>query len=562
MRKELPDLTLTGIEYGSRVTHWSFNSLYYPGLTSIPINKVESVLAGNNLPSTTEARISLCIRLYETLQGRVTAGNSPGTIMAIFQTTRSFFKWADLHSKTLDLPNIEQAFLDWCDWNFDATRTKPTAAQTAFSNAARVGALIDEALDRTSTIISLSRLRKKKKPKEWGRESDKIDFSKLFIMGEALIDICESLSIDAVQGPLPIEISYRCGKTTTHWCGLIPTDKLKWNGLLGENKKPLPRRERRINDVSWNSRHSIMNLRLEAEILIFIAQTQINLTQALELKASKVKYQSNTTGYKVTNLHKARRGGEVSFDIYSEYRPHFDRYLKWRDQLFPDDELLFPLKSHTTKTPGTCPVFRAVRNVLSELDISYVNPRTLRLSKVNWLLRKTRDPALTAEMAQHTETTLLQSYERPNHQAALSELTRYHQAQEAALVPPGPGMCVIREPLHIDTILKGAPKPDCANPAGCLFCVHQRDIAELDHVWSLFSYRYLKSVELATHRPTATESDIHPAKIVVDAVTAKIAAFSNIDAFKAWTIESAIRIEEGKFHPKWDGFIKLMELRL
>ncbi|WP_336873436.1 site-specific integrase [Pseudomonas juntendi] len=482
--------------------------------------------------------------------------------MATFQTTRSFFKWADSNEKTLSLGTIEQVFLDWCDWNFDATRTRPTAAQTAFGNAARVGALIDDALDRTSTIISLSRLRKKTKPKNWGRESDKIDFSKLFAMGEALVDICESLTAEVVRGPLPINISYRDGKTTTHWCGLIPTEKLKWNGLLGENKKALPRRERRISDVSWNSRHSIMNLRLEAEILIFIAQTQINLTQALELKVSKVTYQSITTGYKVANLHKARRGGEVSFDIYSEYRQHFDRYLKWREQIFPDDELLFPLRSHATKTPGTCPVFRAVRNVLKDLDISYVNPRALRLSKVNWLLRKTRDPSLTAEMAQHTETTLLQSYERPNHQAALSELTRYHQAQESALAPPGPGMCVSPEPLLINSALKGTPKPDCANPAGCLFCVHQRDIAELDHVWSLFSYRYLKSVELATHRPTTNESVIHPAKIVVDAVTAKIDAFSKIDEFKAWIAESAIRLDEGRFHPKWDGFIKLMEYRL
>jgi hypothetical protein len=561
MNTHLPDLTFKQIEYGNRETPWSFNSLYYVGLSSIKISFATSIIGDKTSTEPDASRAELCVRLYEALQGEITLGRSPATVKGTYQNIRSFFGWADANSIPMDMKSAEQAFLDWCDWQFDNSRGNPTAAQSAFSRCVRVGSVIDSAFHRSSTIISLTRLRKRTKPRDWKRDSDKVNFEKLFKMGGVLHDICNSLTIEKIQGELPIKISAG-GRALDHWCGLIPSENLKWNGLSALDGKPLLRRQLRMDDRSWKSRHSIMNLRIEAEILIFIAQTQINLTQALDLENSKVAYQSTNSGYRVSNLFKGRRGGTVTFDIYSEYRQHFESYLKWRNQLFPDDPLLFPLKSHNTRTIGNGPTFGAVRKILTKLDIEYIPPRMLRLSKVNWLLRKTRDPSLTAEMAQHAEATLLMMYEKPNHQAALSEISRFHQAQEAALSSPGPGLCVTPQPILIKPMPKGMPRPDCINPAGCLFCQHQRDIAELDHVWSLYSYRYLKSVELAIHRPPADEKGDHPAKAVVDVITEKLEAFSKIEIFKPWLSESATRVEEGKFHPKWDGFIKLMEFRL
>ena len=562
MNAPLPNLTFVRIKYGNRESSWSFNSLYYTGFSALSIRDASRSLSYKTPPAPDSLRVKLCLRLYENLQGEITAGKSPATIKATYQATRSFFAWADENSKSLSLSAIEQVFVDWCDWHFDKTRGNPSAAQTAFTKAARVGSLIDSALDRQRTLISLSRLRKRGHTKAWVRNSEKIAFDNLFSMGEALIDVCNSLTTERTQGKLPIIINFRTGKTLEHWCGLIPTESLKWGGRISEGGRYLNNRVKRMEDASWNSRHSIMNVRIEAEILIFIAQTQMNLTQVLELRYSKVSYQSTGNGYRVANIYKARRGGEVSFNIYSEYRQHFEKYLKWRDVIFPGDDLLFPLRSHNTRTLGNCPRLSGIRKILTKIKIEYFPPRALRLAKVNWLLRKTRDPSLTAEMAQHAETTLLQSYERPNHQAALAEMTRYHQAQEAALAPPGPGMCILPEPLMIISASKGSPKPDCANPAGCMFCQHQRDIAELDHVWSLYSYRYLKSIELATHRPSAEPLGEHPAKLVVDIITRKLQTFSEIEVFKPWINESELRVEEKRFHPKWDGFIRLMEYRL
>ncbi|WP_296130411.1 hypothetical protein [Pseudomonas sp. Ga0074129] len=558
----LSDLTFINVQYGKLETPWSFNSLYYKGLSSIPIDQVTRLIAKGNIPLPNKARENLARRFYQCLQGEIDAGKSPRTIKSTHQVMRSFYAWGDANGKKMIETSIEQTFLDWCDWMLDRARGNTKSEQNAFSRGVRVGSLIDNALGRTRTLISYSRLRKKTKPKDWGKNSDKINFEKLFSMGGALLDICNSLKISDIKGPIPIALNFRSGVTIPHWSGLIPTKNLKWGGMQSINKKPLIKRAIRMADTSWGSRYSVMNLRIEAEILIFIAQTQMNLTQVLELPNDKFTYQSVSNGYRVDRLYKERREGEVSFSIFSEYRLHFEKYLEWRNLLYPRDGLLFPLRSHFERAPTSNPKFGGVRKILDNLSIEYITPRALRDSKVNWLLRRTRDPSLTAEMAQHTEATLLQVYDKPNHQAALAELTRYHQKNDAALEPPGPGVCIEAQPIEIFQAVKGTPKPDCTNPAGCMFCEHQRDIAEFDHVWSLFSYRYLKSVELATNRPTSAERGQHPASMVIDAITKKIEAFSSTPEFKPWIAESATRLEEGRHHPKWDGFIRLMESRL
>jgi len=305
-----------------------------------------------------------------------------------------------------------------------------------------------------------------------------------------------------------------------------------------------------------------MNLRIEAEMLIFIAQTQMNVSQVISLPNGRFSYQSFSSGYHVEGIYKERREGEVEFDIYSEYRPHFEKYLEWRNELYSTDGLLFPLASHFGRAPTNSPNFSAVRKTLKKLEIRYITPQHLRLSKINWLLRKTRDPSITAEMGQHEEAMLLRVYDQPNHQAALAEITRYHQQTDPAFAPPGPGVCIQANPIATKGIPKEAPVPDCANPSGCLFCQHQRDIAEFDHVWSLISYRYLKSLELASQPPNEITRHKHPAHLTIEAVSAKIEAFMLAPEFEPWVQESSLRIEEGKYHPKWDGFIRLMELRV
>lgn len=557
--KPLADLTFYNVDYGRMETAWSLNSVLYNGLSSLPVNLATKTILEGGLKSPSEKRLALAVMLFENLQGALTSGRSPKTIKGTYQVLRSFYAWADDNGRDMTEHTIEKTFLDWTDWMFDRCRGNRSAHENAFSRAAKIAPIIDAVLGRERRIMSFSRLRKMRATKNWGKSSDKINIEALFKMGAALTDICESLSKETIYGSLPAILTFRTGETIKHWSMLVSDDKLKENGH--KYGKSLEKREAWIEEKSWRTRFPLMNLRIEAEILIFVAQTQANLSQVLPILNGKFSYQSYSGGYHCKRVYKDRREGEVEFDIYSEYRTHFEAYLSWRNAMYPEDGLLFPLKSHFQRNVTNSPNFSATRKILGTLNVPYITPRDLRLSKINWLLRETRDPEITAEMGQHEEATLLRTYEQPHHQAAASELSRYHQRTDPAFTPPGPGVCIEPTPLNVFDAAKGTPKADCVNPAGCLYCQHHRDIADLDHVWSLVTYRYLKSLELATHRPTRSAREKHPAQLTVEVLTGKLEEFKRTPEFALWVDESLIRVEEGNYHPKWDGFIKLMEIR-
>lgn len=169
---------------------------------------------------------------------------------------------------------------------------------------------------------------------------------------------------------------------------------------------------------------------------------------------------------------------------------------------------------------------------------------------------------MTAEMHSHTQETLIRNYEQPHLQVAMIEISRFHALTDPAIAPPGPGICIEAVPKAIPGAQPESPVPDCASPAGCLFCEHQRDIDCEDHVWSLSSYRHFKSLELASYRLPAKGSEPISAMATMDRVTAKLKYFKESSKVRAlWVSEALARIEEGDYHPRWDGFIQLVEAR-
>jgi hypothetical protein len=299
---------------------------------------------------------------------------------------------------------------------------------------------------------------------------------------------------------------------------------------------------------------------MEAELLIFIAQTGMNLAQAYKIKIGKFSYQSDTSGYQVRRVFKQRRQGEVEFHIYSEYRTYFENYLEWRNELFGDDPegRLFPIASPKERPEDSPTDFSAIRKRCKRAGIKFVGASELRKSRTNWLLRRSKSESLTAEMGQHTESTLLQNYARPNHQVAITEISRFLATIDPALAPPGPGACVRAQPLNIPEPDHTAPTPDCINPAGCLFCEHQRDIESLDHFWSLATYRHCKTVELSKYRSTVDLAN--PTKLVIENITQRFNQFREGSAqAKIWLEEAQLRVDEGEYHPQWDIFIQLMD---
>jgi hypothetical protein len=187
----------------------------------------------------------------------------------------------------------------------------------------------------------------------------------------------------------------------------------------------------------------------------------------------------------------------------------------------------------------------------------------LRKTRVNWLLRQSRNPDLTAEQGQHTKRTLLDVYEMPNLQVAQIEIIQFWKKNDPRLganpMPClAPGVCD-GTPTPTLGLPAETPKVDCTHPAGCLFCEHHRDIDSDDYVWSVASMRFLKTIILTGFRPPA-KSEIDAARHIelsIEILTAKLKWFNDSNAVRrSWVEEATEKLAEGEFHRHWRYLIE------
>jgi hypothetical protein len=446
---------------------------------------------------------------------------------------------------------------------------KSLSDYTAYGYGSRVGWVLDHVLGRDVKLISTTRLRQNRpgiyavSPK-----AEKQNLEETFAFGHFLLDIADGLSVDAIWGPLPIRIPLRNGKTLEDWSGPNRSRLINHSISLPPNqakylsRKSTEARDRWEAEKSYRTRYPLINLRIQVEMFMLMGQPAVNLTQAFKLRMDQWRYKPSTHGYEV-RTYKHRRWGPVVFEIYSQYREVFDRYLKWRAVIFPNDPdgLLFPMLNKgngPSRRHETAPGFYKIQEACKRVGIAYLPPGSLRNTNVNWMLRRTQDPDLTAAEKQHSTTTLLRVYERPSQQKAMVQIKAFWVKHDPSQAAVGPGSCLGEAPQPIAGIPSTATKPDCKTPAGCLFCAHQRDIDSLDHVWSLATYRHLKSFELSAQGPIDSKSDLpmHPADLAIERLTAKLNYIRSSSARRSdWVEEALLRIEEGRFHPAWMGMI-------
>lgn len=566
----IPDLTFPTVRYGKHETLWDLRPLLYRGGARAKADAVSDLIAKGALGTPIADWLPLVEKLHEVIAGRLAGGGSRHSARTLIDALRQFYSWADEAGRSRTLESVESVYIDWTDHLLHRQRiVGDIKAESAYRAASNVARILDDVLALRVGLLGKTRIRKQSRKRlVLGTQADKQNLEQTFAFGHALLDITDALSVEAIRGSLPVPIRFRTGQVIEHWSGLQPPDKVR--ALTGDKVKPYLRknvidaRAAWEADTSLRTRYRLVNLRIMAEMLIFIAQTGMNRAQAHTLKMGKFRYQSHLDGYQVYRVYKGRRQGEVAFEIFSEYRVIFDRYLAWREAMFPgdDDGLLFPLVSTGGRAADVAPKFGNVRALSKRLGVRFFAPGALRKTRINWLLRRSRDPAMTAEMHAHTQETLLRDYERPHLQVAMVEISRFHARTDPAIAPPGPGVCIEAVPQMVPDAPPEATAPDCVSPAGCLFCVHQRDIDSADHVWSLTSYRHLKSLELARYRPPAKGSAPHSAAAAMERITAKLKHFEESSEVRAlWVREALARIEEGEYHLRWDGFIRLMEAR-
>ncbi|HFL7940792.1 TPA: hypothetical protein ACG5DM_003872 [Pseudomonas putida] len=532
--------------------------LLYVGGAECNARKVQAELLAKKFGEPISIRLDLVKKIYDVLDGRLTAGSSIYSTKSNYSNIRRLYTWADNQNLHPTADNITKLFLDWTDALIHQQRVGNSASKSSVFNAAsKVSSVLNEILNIETGLLNMSRLRKDRYlPKSSSTRSEKQNITSLTEIGHLLLDITKALDAPTIMGRLPVVINLRSGLALQEWNRLTPDHQLR---PTSRNTVAKSRKLRDLNP-SIESRRPLINLRLEAELLIFISQTGMNLGQAHLLTISKFSYQSDSEGYLVRRVYKNRRGGEVVFHIYSEYRVHFEAFLAWRSEFFDSDEtLLFPIRSHFNRPSHLPPNFGAIKKRCANLEIAFIGPRELRKSRINWLIRQSTPEAIVASMHQHSEATLLQSYLRPNHQVAVVELSRFMSSIDKSQPTPGPGACNSATPIKIIAEDISSPEPDCVNPAGCLFCAHQRDIQSLDHVWSLMSFRYCKTLELCKTIPN--KNQLHPAELTIRNIGERLDNLkSQLPQSEKWIEEAEMRIAEGEYHPAWDIYIRMLEL--
>ena len=568
---QLPNLKFPMVSLGVNETPWDLTSLLYFGAASIRVNLVGQEIQSGLMGEALQQRIALVQELHEVISAALTGGGSKQTARVQIEGVRRFFSWAEKSGRELTLGTVASTYMHWADHLDHRVKIKKDLKNiSAYRQARVIGGLLDNVLERPCPIVCNTSLKGAHKyPRAVRVEADKQNLSESFEFGHFLADVCDGTSLSVIRGPIPIKIQLRRGGEIVEWCGLSEMNLLAAQKMQMtpdqkyEFKKKMKRREALTDDSVVEKRATVINTRVEAELLMFIAQTGKNLTQAQQLKLCNFRYKSTIDGYEVRD-YKNRRQGEVIFEIFSEYKEIFERYLAWRKSVFGVEagDYLFRFANSRGRMADERHKFWRIRGHCRELGIRFISPRVLRRTRINWLLRRSRDPDLTAEIAQHTKQTLFEHYEEPNLQVAISEVARFWSEIETGMPATGPGVCD-GVPTPVADIPEVVLPPDCIHPSGCLWCEHNHDIDSLDHVWNLVSMRYMKIIALGGFVPSrkviSKGAGAH-IQMTVDRLTSKIRWFDNSNATRrSWVVESLSRIDEGCYHPHWECLIYSME---
>ena len=574
---ELPDLSLPGLPVGTHGTEWDLKPLLFRDMASVSRQKVAAMMRQGSRRSHCPERVGLVVKWHAILEATLVSGQerSHKTVNGQLTTLFHFVAWVEKNGLVLSLGTVKVCFFSWVEHLIHRYRVKKDLKHvTAYWYVTMLGALIGRALGYVHSepgrvLIRQTRMRAPKSIKRvLGTHADKENLTKTFAFGHLLTDVCNALTAEVVRGALPIHVPLRSGKELLIKGNLRRHDRdpTTVRGTRDRDRSMKLRAPLRPDERAGERRPSIVNARIECEYLIFIAQTGMNATQACRLSRETYRWQTEGDDLLAFRVYKGRRSGETIFRCFHAYREHLERYIAWLEalELNTDCDLLFPFLYHTGKIPAghRQRLLSSTAYLCQQAGIVLIRPRQLRNTRVNWLLRRHGNAQLTAEQAAHSEVTLLRVYAQPHHQRAVSEITRYHLAMETASASPGPGVCtrVGTKPELLKDALPHAPSPDCVSPDGCLSCVFHRDVMSEEYCWKLASHKRLKVLELDAYRPPASASP-HPADAVVKIVDAKLSAIeAESEVRRLWVKEAKDRVREERYHPLWDGHIKLWEI--
>lgn len=556
----IPDLTLRGMVLGPAAAPIDLRMLLYKGGALLDRRWGRRHLESGDMGDPITERIPLVQAIHRRWQSALTAKTlSDRSVEAHWVCLREIARFADRSSEPMTVANAQRLYLRW---TADFANRSGLSAKTRYSRS-KIGAqILSEVIGISAHTLQWKT--KIRRPAERGNETAKENLAETAAFIQTLLETVEMLPAGVVRGPLPVLLTYRDGSTHEVHCGtkLKPIDHFK-EQAPNSYRKALERRDRLAADITNQKRSMLINLRIEAEMLIFINQTSANPTQALQLHGSEFRYRSSGD-YLVMYVWKNRSKQPVDLRIHKGYREHFEAYLKWRSEIFPADldGLTFPFVYNDGEkaTRRTSWDYRDTRRLMEAIDKPFISPKQLRVTVGNFVRRKVSREA-GAELLSNSVSTFRQNYEEIHHQRAAGELAIFWADIQAMIKAVGPGVCVDPAPAADANAPEAAPRPDCEGEAGCLFCQKNRDLRSFDHVWNLTSLRHLKLAELNADRTPGGQQNTHPAALTVERISSKLRALTALGGeYAEWVIEAQLRADEGRYHPFYTAVFELLEV--
>ncbi|MFW3682917.1 hypothetical protein ACOAL9_14355 [Pseudomonas aeruginosa] len=299
------DLTFPMLEYGATETPWDLRPLLFRGGAAAKVKHVGRQIAQSELGSPLPERFELVTRLHEHMTDDLAGGGSRFSVQNKISALRRFFAWIDSENVNLSLETAADTFIRWTDHLLQRHRVERNFSEGSLYDLTRLTAtMLDRALDRQASLSKSTRIRKPRgKGKVHTSKADKQSLQNTFAFGHLLADVCEALTWRGTMAPLPVCISLRTGQVLELWSGLQSPEKVAARRTRPQNQAQieasLAARAAHDADRTLRTRFPIVNLRIESELLMFIAQTGMNLQQAHTLRVEQFHYTSHLDGYQV-----------------------------------------------------------------------------------------------------------------------------------------------------------------------------------------------------------------------------------------------------------------------
>lgn len=480
-------------------------------------------------------------------------GGSCSTVHRKYAQLKAFFAWCDARSLAVDPDSIIDSLTKYSVALAGRARAGRLKHQTAKHILLSIAGTVATALDTTSSFIvtHLAAVDAKGGGGRMGRYVAASDTHGFMDVLEAIID---AITVEVVDGD-SID-----GVSVQHAGGTIVIDRA------------FPTFRGRIPDRFLNS--NLVQLRITAELLRFIALTGANKSVALRIRRTAVDWSLDQRGYRL-KVFKGTKGGLVTLVVPKWYRSRLERHIdfvasilgtqsgKVSSPLFPRlvTDTVGNMRSALVRgenlsfrfsRPGT-DVFATLRDLCRASGIRFLTAQDLRFGLGDYRHAAHNGDSLRASQALgNSPSVARKSYGGSgNLFAAQREMTRFWGINESLQLSIDTGLCAS---FGVPKALNDhAEAPQCGTENACFGCDFYRGIEHPDYI-ALMLTREEELRIRAKHEPARAQEFT----TVIDYIQPIVQSYLERNPEQAELIATTReRVRCGDYHPSLKRHIEI-----